>query len=112
MRIEIKVGPPTITISQGRTFMVTTQAGEIFASTDQGVYADDTRFLSFYRLYINRVPLQVINASQLSFYASRFHLTNPTIETESGILDAQTLRITLNRIVSDAIHEDIEIANY
>ncbi|MDQ2887168.1 MAG: amylo-alpha-1,6-glucosidase [Chloroflexota bacterium] len=112
MPIEIKVGPPTITISQGRTFMVTTQAGEIFAHTDQGVYALDTRFLSFYRLYINREPLQVVNSSQLSFYASRFHLTNPRIETDGGVLDEQTLRITINRVVSEGIHEDIDIANY
>lgn len=28
MPIEIKVGPPTVTISQGRTFMVTTQSGD------------------------------------------------------------------------------------
>ncbi len=112
MPIEIKVGPPTITISQGRTFMVTTQSGEIRANTDQGVYALDTRFLSAYRLYLNREPLQVVNSSQLSFYASRFHLTNPAIETDGGILDAQTLRITINRLVSEGIHEDIDIANY
>ena len=86
--------------------MVTTQAGEIFANTDQGVYALDTRFLSFYRLYINRQPLQVVNSSQLSFYASRFHLTNPLIETDGGALDAQTLRFTINRVVSEGIMED------
>src|SRR5450432_2189624 len=63
MPIEIKVGPPTITISQGRTFMVTTQSGEIQANTDQGVYALDTRFLSAYRLYLNRESLQVVNSS-------------------------------------------------
>jgi glycogen debranching enzyme len=112
MPIEIKVGPPTITISQGRTFMVTTQSGEIQANTDQGVYALDTRFLSAYRLYLNRESLQVVNSSQLSFYASRFHLTNPAIETDGGVLDAQTLRITINRLVSEGIHEDIDIANY
>ena len=28
------------------------------------------------------------------------------------MLDAQTLRITLNRIMSEGIHEDIDIANY
>jgi glycogen debranching enzyme len=112
MSIEIKVGPPTITISQGRTFMVTTQAGEILAHTDQGLYADDTRFFSYYRLYINREPLQVVNSSQLSFYASRFHLTNPQIETEGGVIDAQMLRVTINRVVSEGIHEDIDIANY
>jgi glycogen debranching enzyme len=112
MPIEIKVGPPTITISQGRTFMVTTQAGEITVDTDQGVYAADTRFLSFYQFYINRVPLQVVNSSQLIFYASRFHLTNPRIETEDGVLEKQTLRVTINRVVDEGIHEDIDIANY
>ncbi len=112
MPIEIKVGPPTITISQGRTFMVTTQAGEVMPSTDQGVYAFDTRFISYYRIYINRNPLQVVNASQLSFYASRFHLTNPLINTEGGVLDANTVRVTINRIVNGGIHEDIDIANY
>ncbi len=112
MPIEIKVGPPTITVSQGRTFMVTTQSGEIQANTDQGVYAQDTRFVSFYRLYINRSPLVVVNSSQLSFYASRFHLTNPRIETEGGTIAEQTLRLTINRVVSEGIHEDIEIANY
>ena len=112
MPIEIKVGPPTLTISQGTTFMVTTRAGEISANTDQGLYAADTRFLSFYRVYINRTPLQLVNSSQLIFYASRFHLTNPRIETDDGALDGQTLRVTINRVVSEGIHEDIDVANY
>src|SRR5690242_18555201 len=112
MPVEIKVGPPVITISQGRTFMVTTQAGEILPNSDHGIYALDTRYVSYYRIFINRNPLDVINASQLSFYASRFHLTNPRIVTEGGILEARTLRVTVNRIVSEGIHEDIDIANY
>lgn len=112
MTIEIKVGPPVITISQGRTFMVTTKAGEILPNSDEGVYAVDTRFVSFYRLYINRVPLEVINSSQLTFYAARYHLTNPTINTEGGIVDAQTLSITINRLVNEGIHEEFEVVNY
>ncbi len=112
MPIEIKVGPPNITVSQGRTFMVTTQSGEIEADTDQGVYAQDTRFINSYQLYVNRAPLTVVNSSQLSFYAARFHLTNSQTNTESGPIAAQTLRVTLNRTVSESIHEDIDIANY
>lgn len=112
MPVEIKVGPPTITISQGRTFMVTDRRGEINPNTAQGVYAMDTRFVSYYRMYINRTPLKVINSSQLSFYASRFHLTNTRINTQGGVLDAHTLRVTINRMVSEGIHEDIDIANY
>lgn len=112
MPIEIKVGPPVITVSQGRTFMVTDQRGEINPGTDQGVYSIDTRFISYYRLFINRQPLDVVNSSQLSFYSARFHLTNRHTDTEGGVIEAQTARVTINRIVNEGIHEDIEIANY
>ena len=79
MTVEIKVGPPVITLSQGRTFMVTTQAGEIQPDSDQGVYAIDTRFISFYRLFINRAleghQLQPVDllCRTLSFNQSRHH---------------------------------------
>src|SRR5437588_1457600 len=112
MTIEIKVGPPVITISQGRTFMVTDQRGFINTDSDEGVYAIDTRFVSFYHIFINRVPWVVINSSQLSFYASRFHLTNVKINTEGGEIAANSLGLTLNRTVSEGIHEEFEIVNY
>jgi glycogen debranching enzyme len=112
MPIEIRVGPPHITISQGRTFMVTTRAAEIIADSSEGVYALDTRFVSFYRIFINRVPLKAIDASQLTFYAARYYLTNSTINTEGGVLDENTIGITIDRIVSDGIHEELQIVNY
>ena len=112
MTIEIKVGPPVITISQGRTFMVTDRRGYINTDSDQGVYADDTRFISFYHIFINRVPLDVINSNQLTFFASRIHLTNPEIKTEGGIIKAHDLGVTLNRSASEGIHEEFEIINY
>ena len=117
MPVEIKVGPPLLTISQGRTFMVSDLAGAIDPRTAhgayQGVYMNDTRFISFYRLYLNGLPLQLINSSQLAFNAARVHLTNPVINLEKGILDEQTLHIALNRIARDGgIHEDLEVANY
>ncbi len=112
MTIEIKVGPPVITISQGRTFMVTDQRGFINTDSDEGVYAIDTRFVRFYHIFINRVPWRLINSSQLSFYASRLHLTNPGINTEGGPLKADMLGLTVNRMVSEGIHEEFEIVNY
>jgi len=112
MTTEIKVGPPVITISQGRTFMVTDQHGFIDTNSDQGIYALDTRFVSFYQLLLNRVPWQVINSSQLTFYAARFHLTNPTIQTQSGEIEAHRLGLVVNRIVSEGIHEELEVVNY
>jgi glycogen debranching enzyme len=112
MPIEIQVGPPFIHISQGRTFMVTDQTGEIVSHTDQGVYANDTRFISAYRVYINRQPLHVVNSSQLSFYAARYNLTNPTILLQEGEIEENSLRVSITRMVSGGIHEDIDIANY
>ena len=112
MTIEIKVGPPVITISQGRTFMVTDHRGFVNTDSDQGVYAIDTRFISYYHLYINRVPWNLINSNQLTFYASRIHLTNPKINTEGGELVANTLGLTVNRTVSEGIHEEFSIVNY
>ncbi len=112
MPIEIKVGPPDITISQGRTFMVTDQRGFINTDSDEGVYDADTRFISFYSIFINRVPWLLINSSQLAFYASRFHLTNAEINTEGGVIKADALGLTINRTVSEGIHEEFEIVNY
>lgn len=112
MPIEIKVGPPVITISQGRTFMVSEPDGGINPRSSQGVYMDDTRFVSYYRLYINGNPLSLVNSSQLTFFASRIHLTNPSFHIENGVLEPQTLHITINRMVRDSIHEDLDVANY
>src|SRR5690349_19679609 len=112
MPIAIKVGPPEITISQGRTFMVTNQHGEIERGSTQGVYPIDTRFVNSYLLAINRCPLQPINSSQISFYAAPFHLTKPLIMTDDGPLPPHTLHITLDRIVSDSVYEEMHIENY
>ncbi len=112
MPIEIKVGPPGITISQGRTFMVTDQRGEINSHSDAGVYAIDTRFISSYHLFINREPWILVNSSQLSFYTARFYLTNPKIFAEDSVFEANTIGLTIERSVEKGIHEDFYIVNY
>src|SRR5258708_27513095 len=112
MPIEVKVDPPGIIISQGRTFMVTNSAGEINRQTNEGVLAGDTRFISHYHLFINREPWTLINSSQLSFYASRTYLTNPQISTEDGDIAENTIGLTLERTVEHGIHEDFYIVNY
>src|SRR5260370_35812437 len=91
---EIKVAPPSIFISQGRTFMVTNQRGEIMPPGDEGVYASDTRFITAYRLYINRQPWELVNSSQLSFYASRIRLPNHRIPTAAGDLIESMITMT------------------
>jgi glycogen debranching enzyme len=76
------------------------------------VYARDTRFISDYHLYINREPWTLLTSSQVNFYTSRFHLTNPKLSTQDGELEPNTIGLTLERTVGEGIHEDFYIANY
>jgi hypothetical protein len=56
MSVEISVGPPVLTINQGSTFMVTELSGEIAANGEQGLFASDTRFVSYYAISANGEP--------------------------------------------------------
>ena len=65
MTVEIKVGPPVITIDPGNLFMVTDQRGEIDPDSEHGLFAEDTRFVSFYQIYLNTAPWQLLSSSGL-----------------------------------------------
>jgi glycogen debranching enzyme len=112
MPVIISVGPPVVTINQGSTFMVTAEDGQIVADSDQGVFADDTRFVSYYAIFANGEPWQLLNSSAVSYYAARFHLTNRRFETEDGPVSAGTLGLSLVRNVADGVHEDIDVINH
>ena len=63
MAVEIKVGPSVITINQGSIFMVTDQRGEIDPDSEQGLFAGDARFVSFYQVYLDGPPWQLLCSS-------------------------------------------------
>lgn len=71
MPVEITAGPPLLSINQGATFMVTDLGGEIQADTEQGVFADDTRFVSYYAISANGVPWQRLNSAATAYFAAR-----------------------------------------
>ena len=112
MPVEIHVGRPTITINQGSMFMVTDQRGEIDPESEQGVFADDTRFVSFLQIYLNGARWQLLSSSAVSYYASRYYFTNPAVATEQGDIRRQVLGLRITRAIGDGIHEDLDITNY
>ena len=63
MPFEIKVGQPVITINQGSTPMVTDQRGEIDPDSEQGLFAENTRFVCFYQIYLNGPPWLLLCSS-------------------------------------------------
>jgi glycogen debranching enzyme len=112
MSISIKVGPPTLTINQGNTFMVTNQRGEIDPYQEHGIFAHDTRFVSAYRLTINQAAWQLLSSSNLTYYSAGFEFVNPALQTADGDLPERTIGLSLQRSITESVEETFTITNY
>src|SRR5579884_1570827 len=114
MAVDIRVGPPVLTINRGSTVMVTDQRGEIDQTQPQGVFAEDTRFLSTYSLYINDRAWDLVTSAAVTYYAARLDLVNPAVLVPdgTGVIPAQTLALTIDRIIDEGVHENFSITNY
>jgi glycogen debranching enzyme len=112
MPVEISVGPPTLTINQGSTFMVTDLNGEIATESEQGVFAGDTRFVSHWSIFANDRPWVRLTSSTTTYYAARIHLTNQAFTTQDGDVPAGILMLSISRAVRQGIHEDLDLTNH
>ena len=112
MPVEIKVGPPVLTINQGTQFMVTDERGEIDGASEQGVFGGDTRLVSYYALYVNGAPWTLLTSGAVQYYASRIELTNPALATDLGDLPAQQIGLSVRRRITHGIHEDLDLISY
>jgi glycogen debranching enzyme len=115
MTVKINVGPPVLTINRGSTFMVTDYRGQIDPLQAQGVFADDTRFVSGYRLSINGKPWERISSATVSYHSDRLYLTNPLLQAAFGdkvAVGAGSLELKLVRAVDEGIHETFAVTNY
>jgi hypothetical protein len=112
MSVEISVGPPVLTINNGSTFMVTELSGEIAANGEQGLFASDTRFVSYYAISANGEPWTRVTSSTPIYYGARIHLTNADLITEDIPVAAGTISLTISRGVAEGVHEDLDLVNY
>src|SRR5213593_4183574 len=99
MPVEIKVGPPVLTINQGTIFMVTDERGEIDFASEQGVFGGDSRLVSDYKLYLNGLPWTLLTSATIEYDATRIELANPALTTDIGDLKAQQVGLTITRRV-------------
>jgi len=110
--VEVSVGPPILTINQGGTFMVTDLNGEIAAESEQGIFAGDTRFVSYYAISANSQSWVRLTSSVTAYFAEQIALTNRAIPTEEGEITEGTLALTISRTAGEGIHEDLDVTNY
>jgi glycogen debranching enzyme len=110
--IKINIGPPVLTINHGSTFMVTDLNGEIAADSEQGVFARDTRFVSYYAIFANGIRWTRLTSSPLTYYGARIYLTNRAFSTRNGDVPGGTLALVISRAASQGIHEDLDVSNH
>ena len=96
----------TLTILEGTTFCICDERGDLGDDTG-GFFADDTRYLSVFRLTIEgRLPL-LLTSDKVEYYSAAFFLRNPRTET----LPQDTLSIGRSRFVGVAMQDRIMIQN-
>ncbi|MBX5490565.1 MAG: amylo-alpha-1,6-glucosidase [Chloroflexi bacterium] len=126
MPAEVTVGPPVLTINHGSTFMVTDRQGEIRPNDELGVFAADTRFLSYYRCTIERQPWTLLTSTTPMYYQARLVYMNPLIPPLDtrlprtnyplpgvrGGIPAGQVSLIVTRTVNGRISEQLEITNH
>jgi glycogen debranching enzyme len=112
MPTEITVGTPLLTINEGTTFMVTDLDGQISADSELGVFANDTRFVSYYAISADGHAWLRLSSAATTHYTSRAYLICDGFETEAGTIPSGTLGLVVSRTIDDGIHEDLDVTNY
>lgn len=111
--MEIRVGPPTITIHADDQFCVCAANAEMSSTQEQGYFAADTRLVSGYRLKLGGARAVLINSAATDHHSARFEFTNPALVQPNGAkLDANRIHLRLDRTIGAGIHEDYELTSY
>jgi glycogen debranching enzyme len=105
------LAPPQIAIHQGQTVLVTEPDGQIVWPSEKGLYFLDTRIISYWAIFANGEPWELLNGGPVSYFAARIFLTNKSVLTEDGPISARTLGLTVSRSISGGLHEDLDITN-
>ncbi|MCX7593714.1 MAG: amylo-alpha-1,6-glucosidase [Fischerella sp.] len=110
--MRISVGSPILTINHGSTFMVTDLNGNIHHDGHQGIFSEDTRYLSYYVCYIDGYPWIRLSSTTTTYYAARVYLINPEFTSINGKLPEGSVSLIISRTVEEGIHEELDLTNY
>jgi glycogen debranching enzyme len=96
----------TLTILEGTTFCICDERGDISGVT-RGFFADDTRYLSLFRLTVNGQSPLLLSSGKVEYFSAAFYLRNPL----AGGLDQDSVAIIRERFVSEAMQDRIVVEN-
>jgi len=111
MSFKVQVGPAQITIHQGQTVLVTEPDGQVSSPGVRGLYFRDTRVISYWSIFANGQPWDLLNGGAIAHHAARIFLTNRAIATEKGPIAARTVGLVIGRHIDGGMHEEIDVTN-
>ena len=103
-----ELGPDSIAILEGRTFMYSDPIGDVPQGSIGGLLHADTRFLDRWELTVNGSSLLCLRSRTVDHYSALFFLTNPKLPS----LTANSIGIRRSRFVGGGLHERIELESY
>jgi glycogen debranching enzyme len=100
----------TVSILEGDTFVVRDRRGDVIPSANQphGLFLQDTRFLSQWRLTVDGRSPQVLSTDDVNYFSAQFFLVPPA----ESHYDQATFSIMRKRWVGEGFHEDLIVLNH
>jgi glycogen debranching enzyme len=93
-------------ILEGATFCICNELGD-FGANVEGLFADDTRFLSRFDLRINGQKPLILSSDKIEYFSAAFFMRNPL----AGELDPDVLSIRRERFVGEGMQDTIVVQN-
>lgn len=110
--MDIRVGPPNLTIHADEQFLVCAADATIQADYRQGYFSVDTRIASTYQLALADTPPTLLNSAVITPFSARHEFTNAEMFTRAGTLAASQVHLRLDRVIHHGLHEDYDLTNY
>lgn len=112
--IPAEAGGARLSIKEGRIFLCSRPDGDIDPkSGGDGLYRDDTRFLSQMRLRLSGKKPVLLTSTAADRYAMVINSTNPRLGSgKNHVVDQQALAISRHRVLDERMYEQIRITNF
>jgi glycogen debranching enzyme len=95
-----------LTILEGATFCICDEIGDVGEETE-GLFAEDTRFLSRLRLTINGARPLLLSSGKMEYFSAAFFLRNPL----AGGLGQDMISIKRERFVGEGMQDHVVLQN-
>src|ERR671935_1008306 len=93
-------------ILEGATFCICDEVGDLHGKVE-GLFADDTRFLSSLKLMINGERPLLLSSDKIEYFSAAFFMRNPL----AGGLAQDVLSIRRERFVGDGMQDSFVVQN-